>query len=166
MGESESRGGGHKMRDPREPTQARPADAVGRIGTAMTSSVIAGAALGAVRATWSNIKITKTGGRTSALLQVMKVMGDYAITFGSAGTAFAAGDVIAESFRDTEDNFNGAYGAVCAGLVLGIRSGSLSFGIGAGAAAAAASLAVGASNGNMIRGPAGFGDGKIPERKF
>ena len=113
-----------------------------------------------------NIKITKTGGRTSALLQVMKVMGDYAITFGSAGTAFAAGDVIAESFRDTEDNFNGAYGAVCAGLVLGIRSGSLSFGIGAGAAAAAASLAVGASNGNMIRGPAGFGDGKIPERKF
>ena len=41
------------MRDPREPTQARPADAVGRIGTAMTSSVIAGAALGAVRATWS-----------------------------------------------------------------------------------------------------------------
>merc|ERR1712039_526146 len=111
----------------------------------MTSSFIAGAALGAVRATWSNIKITKTGGRTSALLQVMKVMGDYAITFGSAGTAFAAGDVIAESFRDTEDNFNGAYGAVCAGLVLGIRSG-------AGAAAAAASLAVGASNGNMIRG--------------
>ena len=43
----------NKMRDPREPTQARPADAVGRIGTAMTSSVIAGAALGAVRATWS-----------------------------------------------------------------------------------------------------------------
>merc|ERR1719226_324523 len=50
-------------------------------------------------------------------------MGDYAVTFGSAGTAFAAGDVIAESLREKEDLYNGAYGALSAGLVLGIRSG-------------------------------------------
>ncbi len=83
------------MRDPREEPQARPDDAIFRIGTALTSSVVAGAALGAVKATWSNIKITKAGGRASAFLQVLKVMGDYAATFGSAGTAFAAGDVSA-----------------------------------------------------------------------
>mmetsp|Transcript_11626 Transcript_11626/g.21803 ORF Transcript_11626/g.21803 Transcript_11626/m.21803 type:complete len:90 (-) Transcript_11626:357-626(-) len=81
------------MRNVREDVQERPDDAVFRIGTALTSSIVAGAALGAVKATWSNIKITKAGGRSSALLQVVKVMGDYAATFGSAGAAFAAGDV-------------------------------------------------------------------------
>ena len=99
-------------------------------------------------------------------MQVLKVMGDYAVTFGSAGTAFAAGDVIAESLREKEDLYNGAYGALSAGLVLAIRSGSIGFGLGAGAAAAAASMAVGVSNGNVIRGPRGFGDGKIPQKKF
>merc|ERR1739848_446389 len=118
------------MRNVREDVQERPDDAVFRIGTALTSSIVAGAALGAVRATWSNIKITKAGGRASAFLQVLKVMGDYAVTFGSAGMAFAAGDVIAESVREKEDVYNGAYGALGAGLVLGIRSGSISFGLG------------------------------------
>mmetsp|Transcript_8156 Transcript_8156/g.23303 ORF Transcript_8156/g.23303 Transcript_8156/m.23303 type:complete len:103 (-) Transcript_8156:85-393(-) len=99
-------------------------------------------------------------------MQVLGVMGDYAMTFGSAGLAFASGDVIAESLRQKEDAFNGAYGAMGAGLVLGIRSGSIGFGLGAGAVGAAASLAVGASNGNVIRGPSGFGDGKIPTKKF
>ena len=99
-------------------------------------------------------------------MQVLKVMGDYAVTFGSAGMAFAAGDVIAESVREKEDVYNGAYGALGAGLVLGIRSGSISFGLGAGAAAAAASMAVGASHGNVIRGPAGFGDGNMPQKRF
>mmetsp|Transcript_11625 Transcript_11625/g.21801 ORF Transcript_11625/g.21801 Transcript_11625/m.21801 type:complete len:159 (-) Transcript_11625:43-519(-) len=153
------------MRNVREDVQERPDDAVFRIGTALTSSIVAGAALGAVKATWSNIKITKAGGRSSALLQVVKVMGDYAATFGSAGAAFAAGDVIAESFRDRKDIFNGAFGGLAGGLVLGIRAGKISFGLGAAAALAAASMGVEVSGGRM-RGPSGFGDGAVPNKKF
>ena len=41
------------MRNVREDVQERPDDAVFRIGTALTSSIVAGAALGAVKATWS-----------------------------------------------------------------------------------------------------------------
>ena len=94
-------------------------------------------------------------------MQVLKVMGDYAVTFGSAGTAFAAGDVIAESLREGGP-LQRRLRSLSAGLVLGIRSGSVGFGLGAGAAAAA-SIAVGVSNGNVIRGPRGFGDGKFSE---
>ena len=73
--------------------------------------------------------------------------------------------VIAESFRDRKDIFNGAFGGLAGGLVLGIRAGKISFGLGAAAALPAASMGVEVSGGRM-RGPSGFGDGAVPNKKF
>ena len=73
--------------------------------------------------------------------------------------------MIAESFREKKDMVNPALGSVAGGLVLGIRVGSPSFAAGAAAAAGACSIGMDLFGGN-IRGPAGFGDGKVQQRKF
>jgi len=101
----------------------------------------------------------------SALMQVLGVMGNYAVTIGAAGTAFAATECMAESVREKKDVFNGALGAAASGMVLGVRVGRIDVGLGAAAAMAVASMAVDAS-GETLRGPSGFGDGAAPKKKF
>ena len=106
------------------------------------------------------------GRAVPALLATGAVMGEYAFTFGVIGTAFAASECLAESFRGKKDAWNGAMGGAAAGAVVGLRAGRLPVGVGAAAALAAVSALVDTSGHKLRATEGGIDDGATPPRIY
>lgn len=71
----------------------------------------------------------------------------------------------AEGVRGKADFWNGVYGGLAAGQVIGMRGRSMGLGVGAGAAFAVVSAAID-TTGHKMRGDGGFDDGATPSRIY
>eukprot|EP00244_Chara_vulgaris_P010373 TRINITY_DN474_c0_g1_i1.p1 TRINITY_DN474_c0_g1~~TRINITY_DN474_c0_g1_i1.p1 ORF type:complete len:157 (-),score=36.54 TRINITY_DN474_c0_g1_i1:583-1053(-) len=123
-----------------------------RTASAAGSSFCAGTLLGAIAATWQDVPVVERNQSLPALKRTAKVMGSYGATFAAIGGVFAATDCLAERLRGKKDLLNGVIGGMAAGAVIGLRAGSLPYGLGASAAFAAMSAIVDAG-GHVVRTP-------------
>ena len=82
--------------------------------------------------------------------------------FAAVGGLYSGVSCVSEGIRGKADFWNGVYGGLAAGQVVGIKGRSLGLGVGAGVAFAAASAAADAA-GYKVRGEGGFDDGATPQ---
>ncbi len=85
--------------------------------------------------------------------------------FAAVGGLYSGVSCVSEGIRGKADFWNGVYGGLAAGQVVGIKGRSLGLGVGAGVAFAAASAAADAA-GYKVRGEGGFDDGATPPRIY
>ena len=100
-----------------------------------------------------------------AVAKTCGMMASAGAMFAAVGGVYAGVACAAEGARGKVDFWNGVYGGLAAGHVVGLRGRSRGLGVGAGACFAAASAAADAA-GYKVRGDGGFDDGATPGRIY
>jgi len=126
------------------------------------SSGLLGLVSGAVAATWQDVPAVQRNLAWPALQRTARVMGAYGGLFASVGGAFSLTDALACEVRGKRDIWNGVFGGLAAGGVVGLRAGSLPVTVGASLLLASVSALVDAS-GQVTR--TDIGRDFVPYRK-
>lgn len=116
-----------------------------KTATATVASYLIGTISGAVAATWHDVPAVERNQSWPALRKTAQLMGSYGAYFAAVGGVFALTDAVSQDVRGKKDLWNGVFGGIAAGAVVGLRAGSLPVTVGACAALAAMSVAVDAS---------------------
>eukprot|EP00656_Telonema_subtile_P024614 TRINITY_DN267_c0_g1_i1.p1 TRINITY_DN267_c0_g1~~TRINITY_DN267_c0_g1_i1.p1 ORF type:complete len:162 (+),score=31.78 TRINITY_DN267_c0_g1_i1:211-696(+) len=113
-----------------------------RVGSAAISSGLVGCGVGAVEAFWTDVPAVKKEATLPALRATANVVKNNSLLFAAIGATYAAGEHIAWHFRGKQDIWNGVYGGLAAGAVIGVKTLDPLRGAAAGLAFGAVSAAV------------------------
>ena len=157
---------GDEDHQPPPKVSASDLDCFTRVCNASVAMFGIGSIIGAVKATWAEAPLTIQRGQTLAAVRTTgSYMANSGGVFAAVGAMYTGTSCLSKSIRGKDDFWNGVYGGLAAGTVMGLKAKKVGVAVGAGVAFAAASASVDGT-GEKLRGDGLFDDNATPGRVY
>eukprot|EP00658_Telonema_sp_P-2_P009631 TRINITY_DN1358_c0_g1_i1.p1 TRINITY_DN1358_c0_g1~~TRINITY_DN1358_c0_g1_i1.p1 ORF type:complete len:161 (+),score=44.31 TRINITY_DN1358_c0_g1_i1:222-704(+) len=100
----------------------QPQDWQARVGSAAIVSGLFGCGVGAIEAFWTDVPLVKKESTLPAVRATANVVKNNGLFFAFVGATYAVGEQVAWYARGKQDVWNGVYGGLAAGAVVGVKA--------------------------------------------